>query len=88
VIKLMQQFETTGGCLPQKFGGHKRHALAAYEDKVGALVTAEPDLTITELWSKLTTLETTAGRSAVGRFLRRLQLTFKKNSARRRTRKS
>jgi transposase len=22
VIKLMQQFETTGGCLPQKFGGH------------------------------------------------------------------
>ena len=27
VIKLMQQFETTGGCLPQKFGGHKRHGL-------------------------------------------------------------
>ena len=26
VIKLMQQFETTGGWLPRKFGGHKRHA--------------------------------------------------------------
>jgi transposase len=22
VIKLMQQFATTGGCLPRKFGGH------------------------------------------------------------------
>lgn len=82
VIKLMQQVETTGGCLPRKFGGYKRHALAAHEDKVRALVAAEPDLTITELWKKLTTLEIKAGRSAVGRFLRHLQLTFKKNSAR------
>lgn len=82
VIKLMQQFETTGGCLPQKFGGHKRHALAEHEDKVRALVTAQPDLTITELWSKLTTLDIKVGRSTVGRFLRHLQLTFKKNSAR------
>ena len=82
VIKLMQQFETTGGCLPQKFGGHKRHALAEHEDKVRALLTAQPDLTITELWSKLTTLEIKVGRSAVGRFLRHLQLTFKKNSTR------
>ena len=84
VIKLMQQFETTGGCLPQKFGGHKRHALAAHEDKVRALVAAQPDLTITELWRKLTTLEIKVGRSAVGRFLLYLQLTFKKNSACRR----
>jgi transposase len=88
VIKLMQRFEITGGCLPRKFGGHKRHALAAHEDKVRALVTAQPDLTITELWRKLTTLEIKVGRSAVGRFLRHLQLTFKKNSARRGTGKA
>ena len=88
VIKLMQQFEITGGCLPQKFGGHKRHALAAHEDKVRALVTAQPDLTITELWRKLTALEIKVGRSAVGRFLLYLQLTFKKNSTRRGTGKA
>jgi transposase len=82
VIKLMRQFATTGGCLPQKFGGHKRHALAGHEDTVRALVAAQPDLTITELWKKLTALEIKAGRSAVGRFLRHLQLTFKKNSPR------
>jgi transposase len=84
----MQQFETTGGCLPQKFGGHKRHALAEHEDKVRALVAAEPDLTITELWKKLTALEIKAGRSAAGRFLRHLKLTYKKNSARRGTGKA
>jgi transposase len=74
VIKLMQQFETTGGCLPQMFGGHKRHALAEHEDKVRALVAAQPDLTITKLWKKLTALEIKAGRSATGRFLRPLKL--------------
>ena len=52
VIKLMQQWETTGDCLPRKFGGHKRHALAEHEDKVGALVAAQPDLTITALWRR------------------------------------
>ena len=35
VIKLMQQWETTGDCLPRKFGGHKRHALAEYEEGAG-----------------------------------------------------
>jgi transposase len=88
VIKLMQQFETTGGCLARKFGGHKRHALAEHEDMVRALVAAQPDLTITELWKKLTALEIKAGRSAVGRFLLHLKLTYKKNSARRGTGKA
>jgi transposase len=50
VIKLMQHWETTGDCLPRKFGGHKRHALAEHENKVRALVSAQPDLTITALW--------------------------------------
>lgn len=88
VIKLMQQWETTGDCLPRKFGGHKRHALAEYEDKVRALVAAQPDLTITALWKKLTVLDIKVGRSAVGRFLLHLKLTYKKNSARRGTRKA
>jgi transposase len=54
VIKFMRQFETTGSCRPRKFGGHKRHALAEHEDKVRALVAAQPDLTITELWKGIT----------------------------------
>ena len=88
VIKLMQQFEATGDCRPRKFGGHNKHTLAAHQDKVRALAAARPDLTITELWQKLTALEIKAGRSAVGRLLRHLQLTYKKNSARRGTGKA
>ena len=65
VIKLMQQWETTGNCLPRKFVGHKRHALAEHEDKVRALVAAQPDLTIMALWRKLMVLDIKVGRSIV-----------------------
>ena len=50
---------------PRKFGGHKRYALAEHEDKVRALVAEKPDLTIAELWQKVTALGIKVGR--VGR---------------------
>jgi transposase len=84
VIKLMQRVTATGDCRPRKFGGHKRFTLAEHEDKVRAFVAERPDLTITELWQKITALGIKVGRSAVGRFLLHLKLTFKKNPARRR----
>ena len=84
VIKLMQRVDATGDCQPRKFGGHKRYALAEHEDKVRALVAEKPDLTIAELWQKVTALGIKVGRSAVGRFLLHLKLTFKKNPACRR----
>jgi transposase len=85
---LRQQAVAARKSLVAIIGGHKKHRLAEHEAKLRALVAAQPDLTITELWQKLTALDIKVGRSAVGRFLRHLQLTFKKNSARRRTRKS
>ena len=50
-----------------------------------SLVSARPDLTISDLRNELTALGINVGRSSVDRFLQRLQLTFKKNPARRRT---
>ena len=84
MIKLMQRVDATSNCRPRKFGGHKHYALAEQEDKVRALVAETPDLTITELWQKITALGIRVGRSAVARFLLHLQLTFKKNPACRR----
>jgi transposase len=84
VIKLMHRYDATGDVAPGKFGGHKRSALIGFEDKVRGLVAEQPDVTVTELWRKLTALGIKVGRSAVGRFLQRLQLTFKKNASRRR----
>ena len=65
VIKLMQRVDATGDCQPRKFGGHKHYALAEQEDKVRAFVAETPDLTITELWQKITALGIRVGRSAV-----------------------
>jgi transposase len=84
MIKLMQRVDATSNCRPRKFGGHKHYALAEQEDKVRAFVAETPDLTITELWQKITALGIRVGRSAVARFLLHLQLTFKKNPACRR----
>ena len=84
MIKLMQRVDATSNCRPRKFGGHKHYALAEQEDKVRAFVAETPDLTITELWQKITALGIRVGRSAVARFLLHLQLTFKKKPACRR----
>jgi transposase len=84
MIKLMQRVDATSNCRPRKFGGHKHYALAEQEDKVRAFVAETPDLTIPELWQKITALGIRVGRSAVARFLLHLQLTFKKNPACRR----
>src|ERR1700738_4249547 len=84
---------TGGSCrtVPARSGAHVRcqrelhdqadaagRCLAEQEDKVRAFVAETPDLTITELWQKITALGIRVGRSAVARFLLHLQLTFKK----------
>ncbi len=82
MIKLMQRFLATGHCRPEKFGGYKRPILAEHEEKVRALLRARPDLTISELWQELTVAGIKVGRSSVGRFVERLELTYKKRMAR------
>jgi transposase len=81
-IKLIQQWRTPGDCLPRKYGGHKPHAQTEHEDKMRALVAAQPHLSTTALWRKLTVLDFNVGRSTVG-FLLHLKLTYKRNSTRR-----
>ena len=88
VVKLLQQWQATGDCRPRDFGGHKPYALANHEAEVRALVAAHPDLTVTELWHEIRARGIKAGRSAVGRFLQHLELTYKKNTIRSRTAKT
>jgi transposase len=77
VIKLMQRFSALGHCRPEKFGGYKQPILAEHEEAVRALLRARPDLTISELWQELTKAGIKVGRSSVGRFVERLDLTYK-----------
>ena len=53
VVKLMQRWRQRGTVQADRIGGWKRSTLAAHAERVRALVTAEPDLTIAELRSRL-----------------------------------
>jgi putative transposase len=84
VIQLMRRFRATGSVKPAKFGGHKKPALAGREETVRALVAAAPSATLAELQRQLSERGIIVGRSSIDRFLKRLRLSFKKNSLRRR----
>lgn len=72
----------TGSVSPAKFGGYKRFALAAHEDRVRRLVAQQPDITLAELRAKLARQKVTIGQTSIFRFLRHLNLTFKKKPSR------
>jgi putative transposase len=75
----VRRWRTTGSIEPDKFGGHKLYKLAEHADKVKALIKAEPDQTVAELQAKLEEANIKASASAIKRFLKALQITYKKN---------
>ena len=84
VGRFLRRRRQTGSVSPAKFGGYKPYALAAHEEWVRQLVTEQPDITLAELRAKLTKRKVTVGQTSIFRFLRYLNLTFKKKRARRR----
>ena len=71
-----------GEVVPRHQKVFKKQAFAGQEDRLRALVDAQPDRTLAELRE---TLHSSASLLAVWRALDRLQLTLKKNGTRRRT---
>ena len=84
VGRFLRRRRQTGSVSPAKFGGYKPYALAAHEEWVRQLVTEQPDITLAELRAKLTKRKVTVGQTSIFRFLRYLNLTFRKKRARRR----
>jgi transposase len=82
VNRLVQRRRETGEVAPRPQTVFKKQALAGQEDRLRALVDAQPDRTLAELREAL---RSSASLSSVWRALDRLQLTVKKNGARRRT---
>jgi transposase len=78
VIKLMQRWHQRGTPRPDRIGGWKRSALAAHDERVGARLAAEPDVTIAELRTRLAAEGISVSRSGIGRFLAVAGLTRKK----------
>ena len=69
----------TGSVSPAKFGGHKTFALAPHSALVKKLVAEQPDSTLLELQTRLAEESVNVSQTAIFRFLRHLNLTFKKS---------
>jgi transposase len=82
VNALKQRRRETGSIAPRVQTKFRGRALAGHEDRLRALVTAQPDATLAEL---RTALQTSAGLTTIWRALNALDLTVKKNRTRRRT---
>jgi transposase len=82
VNRLVQRRRETGEVAPRPQTVFKTQAFAGQEDRLRALVDAQPDRTLTDLREAL---RSSASLSSVWRALDRLQLTVKKNGTRRRT---
>jgi transposase len=85
IRRYLSRWRENGQFARGKFGGHKKHLLANHAQRVGKLVTAEPDLTLAALCERLAAAGIKVSTSALDRFLRAVGLTYKKNTGRRRT---
>jgi transposase len=82
VHRLIQRRRETGSLGPRRQTRFRSRALAGQEQRLAALITAKPDITLAELRHAL---PTTAALSTVWLEIARQGLTLKKNRTRRRT---
>jgi transposase len=82
VDALKQRRRDTGSIAPHIQTKFRRRVLEGQEDRLRALVTAQPDATLAELRDGL---RTSAALATIWRELNQLALTVKKNRPRRRT---
>ena len=85
-VRWIERWTTTGSVAAKPGTGHCRSPLEAQQEWLLELVAVEPDLTLDEIRLRLAReKKLTTGTSSVGRFYERHDISFKKNSARRRT---
>jgi transposase len=82
VHRLIQRRRETGSLAPRRQTKYRSRVLAGQEQRLAALITAQPDMTLAELRDAL---PTTAALSTLWLEIDRLGLTLKKNGTRRRT---
>jgi transposase len=82
VVKILQRFQATGSYKPDHFGGHNPPKLAAHEATVRELVEQAPSATLLELRRRLSERGIEVSKSSIDRYLKRLRISFKKNTSR------
>jgi transposase len=84
-IRWVERWTMTGGVDAKPGTGHCRSPLEKHKQWLLDLVAAEPDLTLEEIRERLRRVKKLkSGTTSIWRFYERHDITFKKNSARRR----
>ena len=86
VGRYIRRFRETGTLAPDKFGGHKRHALADEEERLRDWIKERPDMTLAEIKDRLHESGIEVGQTAISNFLRHLGLSYKKKRCTQRSR--
>ena len=86
VSRFVTRWRGTGSVSAEKFGGYKGYVLEPYRDRITQWIAARPDVTLSELQAQLAKKKVAVSQTAIFRFLRHLDFTFKKKPARGRTR--
>ena len=85
VRRYLTLWKATGSVRSEaKFGGHMKHKLAPYEDKVKGLIAEHPDMTLEEIKEALAKDGIGVSKSAIDRYVKFLRISRKKNASRRR----
>lgn len=85
VVRWVQRHRETGQVTARPMGGVRRAALAGERDWLLGRVAQKPDLTLSLIAGELRERGVVVAISVVWRFFRNERISFKKNSARRRT---
>jgi transposase len=84
-IRWIERWTRTGSVDAKPGTGHSRSPLEKHRQWLLDLIAAEPDLTLEEIRTRLRSMKKhKAGIGSIWRFYERHDITFKKNSARRR----
>ena len=84
-IRWIERWTTTGSVAAKPGTGHSRSPLKTHQQWLLDLIAAEPDLTLEDIRLRLSAAKKLkVGTSSIWRFYDRHEITFKKNSARRR----
>ena len=86
VYQVRARVQKTGGRSSLRIGGYRQSRLAESEPQLRDWIAAEPDLTLAELQLRLAEQGVSIKIGALWHQLNKWGLTFKKNSARQRTR--
>jgi putative transposase len=81
-IKLVRRWRETGSYAPGQVGGQKKRKLAGHEAWVHAVMTREPDITLSELRDLLAAKGIAISRQSINDTLQALGYRYKKNRAR------